>query len=228
MAELTINWETMTRVSPEVVKEKVVTSETPTSTEPADAPAADAAAQVSDKPFMLYLTDASATATGFDTVEKVILDDDRVKLGSHAFHAVKMTTDDAAKDPLLADKGGKAAPRIVFVSADFKSVKPLEGGTLKLGEVWGAMKATSDKFYVQDLDSLVRQLKDVLVEYDKIAKERTVQDEKEKRLKDKPNAGDEKDIAAKRAELDSREKKATEKKDSLWKLKVKGASKAAA
>jgi len=226
MAELTINWETMTRISPEVVKEKVTTSETPTAAEPADAPAAQS--QVSDKPFMLYITDAGATATGFDTVEKVILDDDRVKLGSHAFHAVKMTSDDASKDPLLADKGGKAAPRIVFVSADFKSVKPLEGGTLKLGEVWGAMKATSDKFYVQDLDSLVRDLKSVLIEFDKIGKERTVLEEKEKRLKDKPNANDEKDVAAKRAELDSREKKATEKKDSLWKLKVKGASKAAA
>ena len=128
MAELTINWETMTRVSPEVVKDKVVTGETPTAAETGDAaPAATPTA--SDKPFMIYITDGAA-ATGFDTVEKVILEDDRVKLGSHAFHAVKMTTDDASKDPLIAEKGGKTAPRIVFVSADFKSVKALEGGTL--------------------------------------------------------------------------------------------------
>src|SRR5262245_16190192 len=129
MAELTINWETMTRVSPEVVKEKVVTGETSTPAEPVDAPAAQP--QVSDKPFMLYITDAGAATTGFDTVEKVILEDDRVNLGTHAFHAVKMSSDDATKDPLLAEKGGKAVPRIVFVSADFKSVKPLEGGSLK-------------------------------------------------------------------------------------------------
>src|SRR5262245_34995965 len=203
MAELNIAWETLNRVSPEQPKEeKVITGEGPT--QPVDgAPATPAAPTTSDKPFWIYISEQAAT-TGFDTVTKVILDDDRVKLGSHAFHAVKMTVEDAKADPLLAEKGGKEVPRMIFVSADFKSVKPLEGGSLKLGEVWNTMKATANRFYVQDLDAVVRDLKSVLVEFDKINMERGVLAEKERRAKDKP--ADLKDVAAKRAELDSREK----------------------
>jgi hypothetical protein len=226
MAELTINWETMTRVSPEVVKEKVITSET-SSADP-EAPAAAMTPQTSDKPFMIYVNAVGATTDGFDTLEKVVLDDDRVKLASHAFHAVKMAPEDVAKDELLAEKGGKAVPRIIFVSPDFKAVKALEGGSLKLGEVWGAMKATSDKFYVQDLDGIVKEMKSILNEFDKVNAERKVLDGKEARLKDKPNAKDQKEIETKRAELDARDKKAQERKDALWKLKVKDAKATAA
>jgi hypothetical protein len=229
MAELTINWETLSKVpQPEKAPKAgpVITSEgqsAPVADEPApaDAPAAQSG---SDKPYFIYVTDGSVTvATGIDTVEKVILDDDRVKLGSHAFHAVKMTPDDAKTDPLLADKGGKEVPRIIFVTGDLKTVKPLEGGSLKLGEVWASMKATSNKFYKQDLDALVKELKSVLIEFDKINNERKVLDEKEKREAGKGTAADVKDMAAKRADLDTREKKATERKTALWELKAKAA-----
>jgi hypothetical protein len=176
----------------------------------------------SDKPFLIYVVDSTSEKTGFDAVEKVILDDDRVKLGTHAFHAVKMSPEAAKTDPFLADKGGKEIPRMIFVSADFKTIKPLEGGSLKLGEVWGLMKATANRFYKQDLDSVVKDLKSVLVEFDKIAKERTVLADKEKRLADKAaSTADLKDLEAKKAELDAREKKAVAMKDKLWELKPK-------
>jgi hypothetical protein len=222
MAELTISWETLNRVSPEQAKEEKVVTGEGEAPKPADAPATPAAPTTSDKPFWIYINAADGTtASSFDTVEKVILDDDRIKLGSHAFHAVKMSDADAKADPLLKEKGGKELPRMVFVSADFKTVKPLEGGSLKLGEVWNTMKATANRFYVQDLDAVVRSLKDVLVEFDKINAERKVLEEKERRVKDKP--ADMKDVEAKRAELDAREKKANDKKDNLWKLRSKDA-----
>jgi hypothetical protein len=229
MAELTINWETLSKIpQPEKKSAAVVTGDT--ASEPVDPTAAPveapapATAFVADKPYFIYVTDGSVTVTtGIDTVEKVILEDDRVKLGTHAFHAVKMTPEDAKADPLLADKGGKEIPRMIFVTGDLKTVKPLEGGSLKLGEVWGAMKTTANRFYKQDLDAVVKDLKSVLNEFDKIAKERTVLDDKEKRTADKATDADKKEIATKRAELDSREKKATEKKNALWELKVKAA-----
>ena len=228
MAELTINWETLSTVpQPEkAAVGPVVTSET--SSAPADdavpADKTPAARAGSDKPYFIYVTDGTnAGSTGIDTVEKVILDDDRVKLGSHAFHAVKMTPDDAKADPLLADKGGKDVPRIIYVTADLTTVKALEGGALKLGEVWSTMKATANRFYKQDLDGVVKDLKSVLIELDKVNNERKVLDDKEKRLAGKANAADTKDIAAKRAELESREKKAMDKKTALWELKTKTA-----
>ena len=235
MAELTINWEPLDAVPApapaKVANKPVITSETPAAAKPDATPtdepavaAADETRAASDKPYLIYVVDSSAEKSGFDTVEKVILDDDRVKLGCKAFHAVKMSPEAAKADPFLAEKGGKEVPRIIFVSADYKTVKPLEGATLKLGEVWGAMKATANRFYKQDLDSVVKELKSVLIEFDKINKERTVLADKEKRLTDKTmTPADKKDIDAKKAELDERQAKATAAKDKLWELKPKDA-----
>ena len=225
MAELTINWEPMDKMpAPEKASKAkpVITSETPTAAA-AEEPAADETKMAaSDKPFLIYVVDSTSEKTGFDAVEKVILDDDRVKLGTHAFHAVKMSPEAAKSDPFLAEKGGKEVPRIIFVSADFKTIKALEAGSLKLGEVWGSMKATANRFYKQDLDSVVKDLKSVLIEFDKISKERTVLADKEKRLADKAaSTADMKDVEAKKAELDAREKKAIAAKDKLWELKAK-------
>ena len=142
-------------------------------TTPAPAPAATEAKQTAltaDKPYVIYVADPAGT-TGFDTVEKVILDDDRVKLGALP----------RRQDAPGRREGGSAAPRRMAarkcrasssLTADLKTVKKLEGAQLKLGEVWGSMKATADKFYEQDLDSTVRELKSVLIEFDKINKER--------------------------------------------------------
>lgn len=231
MAELTIQWEPMDKVpAPEkaVAAKPVITSETPKVSEPdAATPAEEAKVASSDKPFIIYVVDAGGGSSSFDAVEKVILDDDRVKLGMKAFHAVKMSPEAAKADPFLSEKGGKEVPRIIFVSADFKTIKPLEGATLKLGEVWGSMKATANRFYKQDLDTVVKQLKDVLIEFDKINNERKVLADKEKRLTDKATAADKKDVEAKKIELDTREKKAMATKDKLWELKPKDAPKPA-
>ncbi len=223
MAVLTINWETLSAMPKlQTGPAPVVTSEA--STPPADSePAADAPKSY-DKPYLIYIADP-AGSSGFDTVEKVILDDDRVKIASHAFHMVKMSPEQATADPMLKDDGGKAVPRMVLITADGKSVKPIEGAQLKLGEVWGAMKATANKFYKQDLDVTVKALKDVLIEFDNVNKARKVLDDKEARAKDKPlSPADVKDIAAKRADLDKRQEKAEAKKASLFELKPRDAA----
>lgn len=230
MAELTIQWETLSSI-PQVAKKApaVVTGEDAAPAPAAEEPVAASAITSTDKPYLIYVADTAAASTGFDTVEKVILDDDRVKLGAKAFHAVRMSPDDAKADPLLADKGGKELPRFIFVTADQKTVKALEGGSLKLGEVWSTMKATANKHYKQDLDGLVKELKSVLNEFDKLGKERSVLDEKEKRLTDKGlSEADKKDIEAKRADIDARQKKAEAQRDKLWDLKPKAEPKALA
>src|SRR5439155_15298207 len=163
----TIKWDTIDKL-PTVEKDKkapVLTGENvPTpAAQPADDDSTTKTQLGTDKPYLVYVSEGEQSMT-----EKVILDDDRVKLGTHAFHMVRMTPDAAKADPLLADKGGKEVPRMVLVTADQKSVKPLEGNQLKLGEVWGAMKATADKYYKTDLDTVVRELRNVLNEFDKL------------------------------------------------------------
>ena len=223
MAELTIQWETLSSI-PQVAKKApaVTTGEASTPAPAADEGTTESAITSTDKPYLIYVADTAAVDGKFDAVEKVILEDDRVRLGCKAFHAVRMSPDDAKADPLLADKGGKELPRFIFVTADQKTVKALEGGSLKLGEVWSTMKATANKHYKQDLDGLVKELKSVLNEFDKLAKELTVLEEKEKRLTDKGlSEADKKDIEAKRADIDARQKKAEAQKDKLWDLKPK-------
>ena len=230
MAELTIQWETLSSIPQVAKKAPAVTTGEASTPAPAEDEGTTASAITStDKPYLIYVADTAAVDGKFDPVEKVILEDDRVRLGAKAFHAVRMSPDDAKADPLLADKGGKELPRFIFVTADQKTVKALEGGSLKLGEVWSTMKATSNKHYKQDLDALVKDLEAVLNEFDKLAKELTVLEEKEKRLTDKGlSEADKKDIEAKRADIDARQKKAEAQKDKLWDLKPKADPKALA
>ncbi len=206
MAVLTIKWETLSKM-PQIEK-PVITSEegTPASTPEEPGP------KTLDKPYFVYISDPTATVS-YDTVEKVILTDDRIVIGTHAFHAVKMSPEDAKADSLIGDKGGKEVPRIVVVSSDLKTVKPLEKGNLSVSGTWDAMKAIANKHYKENLDTVVKGLRDVLTDFDRINQERKVLEEKEQRKGgDKElSAADKKDIDAKKAELDARQKKAEER-----------------
>jgi hypothetical protein len=222
MAVLSIKWETVSRIPP--LTAPVVTGETASAEEGAAAEPAAEAPKTTDKPYFVYVTDPAASES-FDTVEKVILQDDKITIGSHAFHMVKMTPEDAAADPVLKGKG-KSTPRFMLVTADQKTITVLESDRLKgPGAPWDAMVATANKFYKQNLDKTVRELRDVLNEYDKIYSERSVLDEKEKRLADdkKTTDADRKKLEADRNALAAREKKAQEKEKTLFALKPKAA-----
>ncbi|MBL9088212.1 MAG: hypothetical protein JNM10_13815 [Planctomycetia bacterium] len=222
MADLQIAWETLESIPQPEKAAAVVTGEgtTASADEPATTPSETSL--TADKPYLVYISDPQSGDTKMvDNIEKVILDDDRIQLGSKAFHMVKMTAESAAADALLKEKGGKELPRLVFITADLKSVKPVEGTALKVSEVWSTMKLVANKAYKQDLEAIVKESLKILIEYDKIAKERTVLEEKEKRTADKASASDKKDIEAKRAELDARQEKAQAQRAKLFELKPK-------
>jgi hypothetical protein len=223
VADLQIKWETMESLPQPEKAAAVVTGDgtTASATEPEATPAETSLTP--DRPYLVYVSDpASGDSKLVDNIEKVIFDDDRIQLGSKAFHMVKMTAESAAADALLKEKGGKDLPRLVFVTADLKSVKAVEGTALKVSEVWGTMKLVANKAYKQDLEAIVKESLKILIEYDKIAKERTVLEEKEKRLADKATPSDKKDLEAKRTELDSRQEKAQAQRAKLFELKAKG------
>jgi hypothetical protein len=219
MAVLTIDWKTMEKLP--ALEAPVLTGISEEEEEAAaEKPQAPVAAE---RPYLIWVNDET-TAEGFDQVGKVILADDKVAIGSHAFLCVKMTAAQATEDPVLKEKGGKEVPRIVLVSADHKTVTALEKGRLSVGGVYDAMKATANKFYKNDFDKAVRDLRGVLTEYDKINGERSVLDDKEKRVKEKGNPAEEKKLAADRADLDKRQAAAEEKHKKIWDLKPKAAA----
>jgi hypothetical protein len=179
-----------------------------------------------DKPMMVFVTD-SAVVEGFDKIEKVVLTDDRVLIGSRAFACIKMTPEQAAKDKLLAD-AGKETPRIVFVTMDYKDTHVIEGSKLSVGGLWSAMQVQYKKAYEGNLETSVKAMLKVLVEFDKVGAARKVQEEKELR-ESKPTDGDKADWAKTKKELDERQAKAEKERDALLKyVKKEKETKAAA
>jgi hypothetical protein len=187
--------------------------------------------KAADKPYFIYVTgdapataDAAACGSGLaSNVDSVILKDERIALGARAFHAVRMSPEEAKEDPLLQGKG-KEVPRLLFVTADLKSVTVLEQGKLSVSGTWDAMRATASKFYKENLDNVVRELRSVLFEYDKIDAQQKVLADKEARAKDKKaSAGEMKEIEKDREALAKRLEAAQKKERELFTLKPKSA-----
>lgn len=205
----------MERVAP--AEARVVTGETPqepVSAEPSAPP-------VADKPFLVYVIDPAAAQEDVDKVEKVVLKDDRIGLAAKAFTCVKMDVENAKADPIVS-KQGKASPRLVVISADYKNALGFEKARLSAGSLYDGMKAAADKVLAKPLDTAVKEMRDLLVEMDKIYAERKTLTEKKQRLEEKGDkaAGKEiKEIEAKLAALDERQKKADEKQAAALTLK---------
>jgi hypothetical protein len=209
-AATTIQWESLPRISPTAA---VVTGEMPEAPAPAEA---------STKPFFVFVSDASGT-DAVTQVETVILKDERIALGARAFRAVRMSPEDAAKDPLLS-KSGKESPRFVVISADLKHAIALEKGRLSVSATWDAMKGVADRFYAKSLEATVKETRDLLLEYDRIDGERKILTAKQEKLRDKKGAeADLKEVDAKLAQLEERQKKASDREQALWELKPKTA-----
>jgi hypothetical protein len=209
-AATTIKWESLPRISP---VDAVVTGE---------AKEAPAPVEASTKPFFVFVADAGG-GDEVSRLETVVLKDERVALGARAFRAVRMTPEDAAKDPLLS-KQGKEAVRFVVISADLRQAVALEKNRLSVSATWDAMKSVADKFYAKSLEATVKETRDLLQEYDRIDGERKILAAKQEKLRDKKGAeADLKEVDAKLAQLEERQKKASDRELALWELKPKTA-----
>ena len=124
-----------------------------------------------DKPMMIYVTDGPVA--GFDKVEKVVLINDNVCIGMWAFECVKMTSADASKDSRLKATG-EDVPRFVFVSRDMKSVDTVGKSKMSVKHVFKAMKKHAGLAYTTAFADNVKQMLDVLGEFDRINNAKTV------------------------------------------------------
>jgi ubiquitin len=186
MAVLNIEW------TNDLPMEKVVTGEV-----------ASVEQVKNSKPIFVWVSDGDSAEAN------LALDDDRVRIASRFFKMVKV----APGASLGSMNRGKETPRFILATADLKTVKTIEGNALKVTDTWAAMKAVFDKQSKKNLDGLVKTLREVLVEFDNIAEELKVLTDKEERKGSDLSAADKKEIAAKRAELDARQKKAETRRD---------------
>ena len=177
---------------------------------------------LADRPIFIYVSDPSESE-GFDKVEKVILDDNKVLISMWAFDCVKMTPEDVENDPLLSDEG-KDVPRFIFVSRDYENVKVLEGSNLKTKKVATTMEKFASKAYKTNFKKQVKATLKLLLEFDKINNAKKTLNAKKERLGADGSKNKLDKIDKELAELEEAQKKADEKKTELLTFKLREAS----
>jgi hypothetical protein len=214
VAVLTIDWQSPSALA--AASDAVVT---PREGETEEVETSEARPTAS-KPFFIYVTaDASEEDGGFDKVESVIFNDDKVAVGANAFLCIRMTAEEAEAHPVVSEHGSEA-PRFVFISHDFEEIEVLEGRRLGVAATYRTMKQIARASYTTNFDRNIRDLVRLLNEFDKIANERALLDEKAER---DPTPAEMRRIEREREELAEREREANERKAELLAFELREA-----
>ena len=173
---------------------------------------------MADKPMFIYVREHGESDGTFDRIDKVVLDDNKVLVGMHAFKCVKMTPSDIQDDPLLADEG-KDLPRFIFVSPDYKTIKVIEGSKIKAKTLFDQMSKFAKKAYGVNLKKVYKDTMKLCNEFDKV--NTAMKTLKQKKARGELSKADEKKMAKEEAELEERQKAADEARDKLLTFKLK-------
>lgn len=179
--------------------------------------AVEAKPKVMNQPMMIYVT--GGETVGFDKVEKVVLMDDKVCIGMWAFNCVKMSPESAKSDPRLEDTGDDV-PRFIFISRDFKKVDTIGEKKMSAKNVYKAMKKHARAAYETKFDKSVKEMLDVLGDFDKITNQLKLLEAKQAR-EDDPSERDKKEFEEERTELQEQMKEAEKRRDELQKFEPK-------
>ena len=218
MAAIKITWKTIDGLSK---PEAVATGE---SVDP-DAQAPSIFASVK-KPCVILVADPTASMADFEQIDTVVFQNEKIGLAMKAFDALRIAPENAESDPILGGHG-KSVPRILVVDPAKEKVKVLEEKKIKVSGLYKLMKSTSDSFYKEKLDKIVKSHLKILTEQDQLANEVKVLKEKEERLAGETGAKAEKDIAKIKEELVELEKSLDDiakKQTELWTLTPKSAT----
>jgi hypothetical protein len=151
-------------------------------------------------------------------IASVVLDPDKIRVGCSYFTCVKMTAEEASENRLLADVG-KKYPRMIFLSRAYEVEKVVEG-KISSSKLYSAMKKVAGGAYKGNFDKNVKAVIKLLGEFDKIANERKIIEEKEAKG---PKPAEAKKLAKELEELEEREKEALEKRKDLLNPELKTA-----
>ena len=105
----------------------------------------------------------------FHTDENLFTDA-KVSLAVRAYRTVWMTPEEAAAEPLLEDTGD-VLPRLVLLDVARDARTVAHGKRLKASRFYGQLRKTSDRFYRERLDGVVKKHLKLLDAYDRLAVE---------------------------------------------------------
>ena len=181
----------------------------------------EAKPQLLARPTFLYVTDGSDVGA-FDKLEKVVLANEKVRIGMWAFDCAKMTPDEVKADKVLSAVWKEVDRGLLFVSRDMKTIDVI-GEKTSATKVFEAMRKHAGEAYKTKFDKNVEAVLEVLTQLDKINNRRGRLDKAE------AAASKEGDIAAleeakkERGELAAEEKKLIKKRDELLVFELKEA-----
>lgn len=206
MAVLKIDWKSMPRIQPE----QVITGQSESKPE--------AAAAKLQKPLVIFIEEMASSipqAGGFDKINELVWTEDKIVIASKAFTCVKMSPEQASKDPIIS-KAFKEVPAVVMMDIDYDATT-LEGEKIDISSVWNNMESLFKKAYKGNLEKMCKEMIKVLAEFDSINNDRKLLAAKKERT-EKPSETDKKEWEKELKELDQRQKIAEKKKDDLLKL----------
>ena len=129
-----------------------------------------------------------------------------------------MTPAQVEADPLLAEEG-KTTPRVLVVDPVKLKVKVLETKDLKASKLFKAMKSTSNKFWKEKLDKVVKEHMNILTEQDQLANAEKTLADKAARVADDEKKLEE--VKEERAEIAKQLEELAKRQVELWKLTPK-------
>ncbi|MHC4958637.1 MAG: hypothetical protein ACYTGN_09685 [Planctomycetota bacterium] len=175
-----------------------------------------------DRPMMIYVVADDATDKLSAKLESVVFPNEQLGVGAKFFDTIRMTASNAAQDRLLKD-AGKSAPRIVFVTRDYKVAAVFDKkGQLSAGKLVKAMKRVVKAEYVNSFDKMVKSYIKLLNELDRLEGRKAQVADLRARLQAKPSASKEKKLKKAEAELAADLKTWGEREKEALALKVKG------
>ena len=166
-----------------------------------------------------YVVDPMGASMGYDKIQEVVFKNEKIGLAMKAFRAVKIAPEDAENDPILSGHG-KGVPRLLVIDPTKEKVKVLEEDRIKVSTLYKEMKSTSNRFYKEKIDKVVKTHLKLLTERDQLSNEVTVLQGKQERAK---NERDAEEIQEELAEVEKQlEELATQERE-MWQLTPRNA-----
>lgn len=153
----------------------------------------------SGKPLLIFVTtNEPEAAERLAALDTSLFGDENVLIGARLFRAVRIKGDKLSKDhPHWPTLGGKSLPRVVVVDAAGRKAGALDDKDLSPSNLFKTMRKAAAKTFKTDLEKVVKEVRPLLDEMDRVEAKLALLAEKEKDAK----GGKVQEIAAEKEKL---------------------------
>jgi len=182
-----------------------------------------------DRPAIVFVADTGVSMADFEKIQTSVFAQEKIGLAVKAFRMLRMSPEDAEKDPILAEEG-KGIPRLIVVNPAKEKVRVFEEKRIKASSLYKEMKRVAGNCYEEKLDKVVKKHFKLLGERDKAGNALKGLQEKETRLAEKGEKAKRKleELREEMKELEKELEELAKEEREMWKLTSKLEAKPAA